>query len=127
MGDVNAARGEDAHRDFPGRIVLINLCRIGHVAGLAGVSAWVLAGPRLDFHLFAVLLVASGLGIMALDTWSNPLYLRQISGLAMLGKLGLVVLMALSEDLRVPLFWLILIYSVAISHAPGRIRHHRLF
>jgi hypothetical protein len=127
MGSVNAARGEDAHRDFPGRIVLINLCRIGHVAGLAGVSAWVLAGPTIDVRLFAALLVASGLGIMALDTWSNPLYLRQISGLAMLGKLGLVVMMVLSEDLRVPLFWLILIYSVAISHAPGRIRHRRLF
>ena len=124
---MSAARGDDAHRDFPGRIVLINLCRIGHVAGLAGVSAWVLAGAAMDVRLFATLLVTSGLGIMALDTWSNPLYLRQVSGLAMLCKMGLVIVMLLSDELRLSMFWIILIYSVAISHAPGRIRHHRLY
>jgi hypothetical protein len=133
MSEISEILAEDPHRDFPGRSLLISLCRIGHVAGLAGVSAWVLGGSVLqDAGLivhgaaFAFLLVASGLGILSLDAWSNPIYFRQVNGLSMLFKLGLVVAMILWSEMRLPLFWLILIYSVAVSHAPGRIRHRRL-
>ena len=37
-------READGHRDFPGRGLLINVLRIVHIAGLAGISAVVLAG-----------------------------------------------------------------------------------
>jgi hypothetical protein len=125
---------EDAHRDFLGRRLLINLFRIAHVAGLAGVSAWVLVGDVagnaslvVNGAAFAFLLVASGLGIFGIDAWSNPNHFRQINGLAMVLKLILVGLMVAWPQARLPLFWVILVYSVAISHAAGRIRHKRLF
>jgi hypothetical protein len=71
--------------------------------------------------------VASGLGILGIDAWSNPNHFRQINGLAMVLKLILVGLMVAWPQARLPLFWVILVYSVAISHAAGRIRHKRLF
>ena len=134
-----ATDNEDDYRDFPGRALLISLFRIGHVAGLVGVAAWVLGGQDLAaagaaampvfVHgaAFAFLLVGAGLGILAVDAWSNPSHFRQVNGLAVILKLVLVALMVVWGEARVFLFWTILVYSVAISHAPGRIRPRRLF
>lgn len=134
-----ATDNDDDYRDFPGRALLISLFRIGHVAGLVGVAAWVLGGQELaaagavamPVHVhgaaFAFLLVGAGFGMLAVDGWANPAHFRQVNGLALILKLVLVALMVVWGEARVFLFWIILVYSVAISHAPGRIRHHRLF
>ena len=130
---------DDDYRDFPGRALLISLFRIGHVAGLVGVAAWVLGSQDLAAtgaaampvyvhgSAFAFLMVGSGLGMLAVDGWANPAHFRQVNGLAVVLKLFLVALMVLWSEARLFLFWSILVYSVAISHAPGRIRHRRLF
>jgi hypothetical protein len=119
-------RDEDGHRDFPGRGLLINVLRVFHIAGLAGISAVVLAGmggaPR-----WGGLMLVSGLGIVALDAWANPFYFRQAKGLGTLLKLALVMLLVVSEAARLPLFWFVLAFSVALSHAPARLRHRQLF
>ncbi len=124
------ARGElksadDGHRDFRGRGLLINILRVFHVAGLAGISAAVLAGAGAA-ERWGMLMVVSGLGIIALDAWANPLYFRQAKGLGTLLKIALVVLLVMWEAGRQPLFWFVLAFSVALSHAPGRVRHRRL-
>lgn len=119
-------RDADGHRDFPGRGVLINLLRIGHLVGLAGVSAVVLAGVAGARTWGAVMLI-SGLGIVALDAWANPSYFRQAKGIGTLLKIALVLLLVVWEAGRLPLFWFVLAFSVALSHAPGRLRHRRLF
>ncbi len=119
-------REDDGHRDFPGRGLLINLLRIVHIAGLAGISAVVLAGGGAAAQWGAVMLV-SGLGIVALDAWANPFYFRQAKGLGTLLKIALVVLLIFWEAGRLPLFWFVLAFSVALSHAPGRLRHRQLF
>jgi hypothetical protein len=118
-------RDEDGHRDFPGRGLLINVLRIIHVAGLAGISAVVLAGAA-GAEGWGALMLGSGLGIVALDAWANPSYFRQAKGLGTLLKIALVVVLAMWEAGRQPLFWLVLVFSVALSHAPGRVRHRRL-
>ncbi len=116
----------DGHRDFPGRGLLINVLRVFHIAGLAGISAVVLAGAGGAAQWGGLMLV-SGLGIIALDAWANPLYFRQAKGLGTLLKIALVALMVLWEPGRLALFWFVLAFSVALSHAPGRLRHRRLF
>ncbi len=121
-----ALRDEDGHRDFPGRGLLINLLRVFHIAGLAGMSAVVLAGAG-DAVRWGMLMASSGLGIVALDAWANPDYFRQAKGLGTLLKIALVVLLATWEAGRVPLFWFVLAFSVALSHAPSRVRHRKLF
>jgi hypothetical protein len=76
---------------------------------------------------WAALMLVSGLGIIALDAWANPLYFRQAKGVGTLLKLALVGLMMAWEPGRQPLFWFLLAFSVALSHAPGRIRHRQLY
>ncbi|MDO8789379.1 MAG: hypothetical protein Q7J42_15005 [Sulfuritalea sp.] len=119
-------RDADGHRDFPGRGLLINVLRVFHIAGLAGISAVVLAGMGGARHWGALMLI-SGLGIVALDAWANPIYFRQAKGLGTLMKIALVVLLVVWEAGRLPLFWFVLAFSVALSHAPGWLRHRKLF
>jgi hypothetical protein len=121
-----ALRDDDGHRDFPGRGLLINVLRVFHIGGLAGVSAVVLAGMGGAAH-WGALLVSTGLGIVALDAWANPFYFRQAKGLGTLVKIALVMLMVNWEAGRLPLFWFVLAFSVALSHAPGRLRHRQLY
>ena len=116
---------DDGHRDFPGRGLLINVLRVFHIASLAGISAVVLADGG-HAERWGMLMLVSGLGIVALDAWSNPLFFRQAKGLGTLLKIALVALMVAWEAGRLPLFWFGLAFSVALSHAPGRIRHHRV-
>jgi hypothetical protein len=120
------SKADDGHRDFRGRGLLINILRVFHVAGLAGISAAVLAGAGAA-ERWGTLMVVSGLGIIALDAWANPLYFRQAKGVGTLLKLALVGLMMAWEPGRQPLFWFLLAFSVALSHAPGRIRHRQLY
>ncbi len=119
-------REDDGHRDFRGRGLLINVLRVFHIVGLAGISAVVLAGMG-GAGKWGALMLISGLGIVALDAWANPLYFRQAKGLGTLLKLGLVMLLVAWEAGRLPLFWFVLAFSVALSHAPGRLRHRQLF
>jgi hypothetical protein len=119
-------REDDGHRDFPGRGLLINVLRVFHIAGLAGVSAVILAGMG-GAERWGALMLVSGLGIVALDAWANPFYFRQAKGLGTLLKIALVMLLVVWEAGRLPLFWFVLAFSVALSHAPGRLRHKQLF
>ncbi len=121
--------GEGNHRDFPGRRVLLSLLRITHIVGLAGLAAALIgqvpgapgAAP------WGLLMGLSGLTIVALDRWSDRQYFHQVKGLVALLKMVLVVALVLVEPLRLPLFWFLLAFSVAMSHAPGSIRHRRIF
>jgi hypothetical protein len=117
---------EEGRRDFRGRSLLINLLRVIHIAGLAGLSAAVLAGGG-NLREWGGLMLVSGIGIIALDAWANPLYFRQAKGVGTLLKVALVVVMMTWEPARLPLFWFLLACSVALSHAPGRIRHRQLY
>ena len=119
-------REDDGQRDFPGRGLLINVLRVFHIAGLAGVSAVVL-GSAGGTESWGALMVVSGLGIVALDAWANPVYFRQAKGLGTLLKIALVILLVVWEAGRMPLFWFVLAFSVALSHAPARLRHRQLF
>jgi hypothetical protein len=117
---------EEGRRDFRGRSLLINLLRVIHIAGLAGLSAAVLAGGG-NLREWGGVMLASGIGIIALDAWANPLYFRQAKGIGTVLKIMLVGLMMAWEPGRQPLFWFLLAFSVALSHAPGRIRHRQLY
>lgn len=116
---------EEGRRDFHGRSLLINVLRAAHVAGLAGLAAAILAAGG-EAERWGALMLASGLGIIALDAWANPMYFRQAKGVGTVAKLGLVVLMMAWEPGRLALFWFVLVFSVLLSHSPGRLRHRRV-
>ena len=119
--DTNAER-----RDFPGRRAVLSLLRVVHMIGLAGLAA-ALLGNAGNAHEWGLLMAASGLSIALLDFWSDRSYFQQIKGLVALTKIGLVGLLVIWEPVRLPLFWFLIAYSVALSHAPGSIRHRRVF
>ena len=74
--------------------------------------------------IVAVLL--TGFALFALDTWNYPRHLFELSGVAVMVKLLLIALMGLDEALRLPLFWVIVLWSGVFSHAPASLRHLRL-
>jgi hypothetical protein len=119
------SKPDDGHRDFRGRGLLINILRVFHIVGLAGISAAVLAGAGAA-ERWGTLMVVSGLGIIALDAWADPVYFRQAKGLGTLLKIALVVLLVVWERDGSPCSGLCLAFSVALSHAPGRVRHRVL-
>lgn len=124
--EESQVRKTDDYRGFPGKAWVINCLRMLHLAGVVGVGATLLGGhPACD--AFCLLMVGSGVAIIALDVWSNPAYLAQVRGLAMVVKVGLAFYLAFGAEDRVPVFWGILALSVLLSHAPGRIRHRRVF
>lgn len=115
-------------RDFAGRRLVVGLLRALHLSGVVGVGAFLLgATDVIGASAFAFLLVAGGLGIMALDRWSDPAYLRQVHGLVMLAKLLLLAGLVWFLGMSLPLFWSVLVLSVLVAHAPASIRHRKLF
>jgi hypothetical protein len=118
-------RQRDPVRDFPGRRALNLILRTAHLAGVVLLGAALLGGTSPQAGIWLTL--ASGAGMFAGDFWVNPGHVREAAGAGVLLKLLLVAAMAVWPASALPLFWAILILSALLSHAPGRLRHHRLF
>ncbi|MBV8046166.1 MAG: hypothetical protein JO171_03375 [Paludibacterium sp.] len=67
--------------------------------------------------------LVTGLALWALDLWRHPAHLRQAVSLCMLLKLLLVAGMILMPTWRLPLMWLIVVWSALFSHAPSSFRN----
>ena len=118
-------RPRDNVRDFPGRRWLNLSLRTVHLGGIVLLGA-ALLGPG-DTMPGAALTLLSGLAMFAGDAWANPAHLRVVAGCGVVLKLALVALMIIYPAAAPGLFWLILVLSTLLSHAPGALRHHRLF
>ena len=112
-------------RDFPGRRWLNLSLRTVHLAGIVLLGAALLGHGATTPGAIVTLL--SGLGMFAGDVWANPAHLREVAGGGVILKLALVALMVAYPDAAPLLFWLTLVLSTLLSHAPGALRHHRLF
>lgn len=123
---MSAADDDTPHRDFAGRRLLLSLLRVLHIVGLAGLSAALLAQAP-GASRWGLLMLGTGVSIAALDRWSDRYYFHQVKGLTVLGKIALVAALSTWPGVQLPLFWFLLVFSVAMSHAPGRIRHRRVF
>lgn len=112
-------------RDFFGRRVLVNLSRAAHLVGVVGVGAGLLSGLSPASWLgYTLVLVASGVAMMLLDGWSDPAYYRQLTALAIYLKVALLGVMVywLASPAA---FWVVLVFSAMVSHAPSKWRHRR--
>lgn len=118
-------RPRDKIRDFPGKRWLNVALRTIHIAGLVLLGAALLGTG--DLRHGALVTLVSGLVMFLIDTWANPAQLRETAGFGIIVKLLLVGLMVLFPAQAEPVFWLILVLSTLISHAPGPFRHRRLF
>ncbi len=115
----------DNVRDFPGRRWLNLSLRTVHLSGIILLGAGLLGAGNVTAGAWLTLI--SGLAMFAGDAWANPAHLREVAGFGVLAKLGLVALMVAHPASALPVFWAILVISTLLSHAPGAIRHRRLF
>ena len=115
----------DDVRDFPGRRWLNLGLRTVHLAGIVLLGAALLGAGKAGTAAWLTLI--SGLAMFAGDAWANPAHLREVAGFGVLAKLALVALMVAHPASALPVFWAILVISTLLSHAPGAIRHRRLF
>lgn len=130
MRDLNTLpnsmpRQRDKIRDFPGRRWLNLSLRTLHLAGLVLLGAALLDHGEVSGGAWLILI--SGLAMFIGDLWANPAHVREIAGCGVMLKLALVALMAFQPAHALPIFWVILVLSTLLSHAPGALRHQRLF
>jgi hypothetical protein len=118
-------RQPDPVRDFPGRRTFNLTLRTVHLAGVVLLGAALLGGTPPQAGIWLTL--ASGAGMFAGDLWTHPAHLREAAGCGVLLKLLLVAAMAAWPASALALFWAILVLSALLSHAPGSLRHRRLF
>ena len=114
-------------RDFRGRRWASVVLRGVHLIAVISFAATLLRAPPapLPEHAGSAVLL-SGLLVWLLDLWHRPAHLLEGAGLSMLAKLVLVAAMIAWPELRVPLFWIIVAWSVIFSHAPRSFRNARL-
>lgn len=112
-------------RDFRGRRWLSVFLRSAHMVAVIAFAAVLLTTTPLPEYSGSAVLI-TGILIWLLDIWQKPGHLVEGAGLSMLLKLILIVGMIYSPGLRVPLFWIIVIWSAVFSHAPSSFRNARL-
>ena len=95
-----------------------------HLVCVIVLGAELMYAAASSTAVLAVLL--SGFALFALDTLNYPKHLFELSGVAVMVKLVLIALMAVDESLRLPLYWIIVLWSGVFSHAPASLRHLRL-
>lgn len=93
-----------------------------HLVTVIGLGAALLGAP-LDGGIQALGVLATGAAMMALDLWMKPHLFTEWAGAALLIKLVLVGWMAVDAASRVPLFWILVLWSALFAHAPASFRH----
>jgi len=109
-------------KDFVGRRWLSIILRSLHLAGVVLVGVGVLSNGTQSAAGF-VLMLLTGFALYVLELWRHPRCWREIAGLLTPVKLITLLVMMLVPELTVPLFWLLLIASSVVSHAPYEFRH----
>ena len=124
FGELATLLFPDTPRDFPGR----RGCKIGaravHVlcAGiLVGSYVFDVDGAARDtWFLFTVV---TGCALLAIDLHESAAFLAQVRGLGVLAKLGVLAAFPWLGVAQVWVLAALVVGSVVISHAPGRVRY----
>ena len=112
-------------RRLPGRRAMKILLRATHVP-CAGIltAAYLFDTGDPARSVWMVGTVVSGLLILLLDLHETGVFLLQVRGLVVFGKIALLAMLPLFEAYRAPVLLALLGISVLSSHAPSGIRYH---
>ena len=112
-------------RSFPGRRGLKILLRAAHVLCSGTFAAGYLfaagAEPRAAWLTAAV---TTGLLILLLDLHESGVFLLQLRGLIVLGKIVMLAAIPLLGTLAAWVLGALMVVSVVSSHAPSRFRYY---
>jgi hypothetical protein len=73
-----------------------------------------------------LLMLLSGFALFAFDLWQRPGLWREVAGAFIFVKLLAMLAMLLAPGIAALLFWLLLVTSSVVSHAPHGFRHRRI-
>ncbi len=127
MNKLQRAIFPNPKRDFKGKRWIKILLRTLHLIGVAGVGGGVLL--NVDFASWSTYLhltLITGFIYLALEIWTNGIFMIQLRGLSILLKFVLLFGLYLYPDSG-KIILLIIILSSIISHAPGNIRYFSIF
>jgi len=100
------------------------LLRAAHIAGVALLAAQLMgAGGTATAGGWLTLL--TGVALLVIELADARVRLDELAGAWVLAKLALVALGLALPSLALPLFWLLLVVSALLSHAPRALRHWR--
>ena len=117
-----------AKRLFPGQRWVKIALRTFHLIGMCGLGGGLfLPFPPSLLTPSMTLLVATGTAMVAVELWSNGVWLIQVRGLAIMMKIVLLMLIFVTKEWAEPLLLSIIVLSGVISHAPGDVRYYSLF
>ena len=115
-------------RDFPGRRWLTVVLRSVHLVAVIWLGACLMAEPvGASVRAAHAWVTVSGVAMFAVDLWCHPGHLRERAGVAVLVKLALIAAMAIVPRHALALFWIVVVWSAVVSHAPASFRHARVF
>lgn len=113
-------------RDFRGRRWAVVALRSLHLVGVVLIGCALLTADTSDHRVAAALTLVSGLAMYGLEVWSKPRHAVELAGLFIPLKLcGVTAMIALPQSAAL-LFWVLLVTSSIVSHAPGSFRHIRM-
>ncbi len=99
-----------------------------HLLSVTGVGGGILFEiDRSAWLGYWWLALVSGLLMMLIDIFANPVWMVQVRGLVMYLKFFLLILMGLYPPMDHQLLFIIIIISAAISHAPGNLRYYSVY
>jgi hypothetical protein len=96
-----------------------------HLAGVVLAGVAILGNGTLPVA-GVVLMLLTGFALYGIELWHHPDLWREVAGVFIAAKLIVLLAMLLVPDLAGPLFWLLLISSSVVSHAPRVFRHRRI-
>jgi hypothetical protein len=112
-------------RDLSWRRWVSIAMRTSHLAGV--VMAGIAFLGNGDHAVAGVLLMLlSGFALFAFDLWQRPGLWREVAGAFIFVKLLAMLAMLLAPGIAAFLYWLILVASTVVSHAPHAFRHRRI-
>ena len=125
MTSASKQSSPSTKRDFPGKRWFSIVLRSFHLVGVVLAGAAIVAATPLQSVAVGTLLV-TGLGLYAIDLWSQPSHWRELAGMFIPLKLSLVAAMVMLPGYAAQIFWILVVASSVTSHAPAAFRHRRL-
>lgn len=121
----NAGRVMAGNRELSWRRWLSIALRTLHLVGvvLAGIA---FLGNGDHAVAGVVLMLLPGFALFAIDVWQRPGLWREVAGAFIFVKLLAMMAMLLAPGIAEHLFWLLLVTSSVVSHAPHAFRHRRI-
>jgi len=116
------------NRSFPMLRWTKIIIRTLHLVGITGLGAIFFSSPHnYDFIPFAIIAYITGLLFVALEIWSNGVWLIQLRGIAIYLKVTILALLFLFPGYETVFIIILIIISGMISHAPADVRYFSLF